>query len=222
MNTLESFRKSFDLFESEWLWLRTRREIHRKLFHSDHGPSLLKPHGQMFWGQIDHILVSDIVMVLARMTDAPEISGKETLSLRTIFSLLPPEHSGLKAELCVAREKARMAIEPIRNYRDTQLAHRDRDVAEGKRISPSLLWSQIDEAVESVSALVQAIQSRVLDYSGLGEIVMCEGVDMFLASMKRLQFFDQQVRPRLHELSLGDAFSRSFSSSSPSPTPSGS
>ena len=105
------------------------------------------PHwGGFFWNLVQRCIVSEIILSISRLTDAPEMGKHQNLTLRTLLDdpRLPPQ---LGCELGSELESIRVLTEDLRKHRNRVIAHKDGRTALGEDALPILRLDQIRDII---------------------------------------------------------------------------
>ncbi len=114
----------YNALRNEVAWVHAKWNQYQQLYaRSPDRIALLNQVARHFFGVLQDVFLEDILLHLARLTDQPKVSGKDTLTLRR----LPAVISGtqLKADVTNLLDTALNACKSIREWRNRRLAHRD-------------------------------------------------------------------------------------------------
>jgi len=140
-------------------WLHMRWVLYRQLYaKSDPRIALLNDTAGLFFNVVQRTLFNDIVLDLARLTDAPRSAGKDNLTLQRIADHVsdPELHSQVSRLVRVAID----ACKTVRDRRNRQLAHDDLALALATSTNPVLGISRadIEAALTAVRELLNTLQ----------------------------------------------------------------
>jgi len=97
------------------------------LYGSDDMVKFLDDLAPAFFIRHREILVNQVILSLAQLTDAKQSGGQDNLTYARLMDGLPEdnEHQSLRADLSRRGEEIKLAAKSIRNYRHKGLAHYD-------------------------------------------------------------------------------------------------
>ena len=126
---------------------------------------LLKWVASTFFGLLDGILLHDVVLAIARLTDLPRTAGKDNASFGRLLEMLTPHiDADLTDELRSELDDLQAHREPIRQMRNRLLAHDD--LATALRYHPDPLpgisRAYIEEILERVRSFLGNIEEHFL------------------------------------------------------------
>ena len=107
----------------------TRESLHAlESLYMDAGlVDLLNRIAPAFFAFVKEVLAHNIILSIARLTDKPEIGGRENLTLsRLVLELSDQKYSELRTQLDGKCKRIEEMRDPIRLYRNKLLAHADR------------------------------------------------------------------------------------------------
>lgn len=159
---------------------------------------LLNETAPVFFRDLHRMLIRDIIVGIARITDPAKVSGRTNLTLEHLANLIDPKKQpGLAARVASALTDVKLNVVPIREYRNKIVAHRDLNVAMGAA-PPGVTFKQIREALSKCAALLNAIQTDSGDGATGYEhgIESLEGVPALLAALKYAAIFREMMDAR--------------------------
>lgn len=153
--------KAFEALNEEVMWLQVCWTIYEQLFNDS--PLRYKMVYECSpWAShcIQNALETEILMFLSRLTDKPDSRGKERFSVQQFHTHL--EQSGKKdlAEKLRSKIKIiRKECEPIREHRNTRLAHLDRKIRMNEDPGPDPISVEIlEKAIKAFQEYVNVFQ----------------------------------------------------------------
>jgi hypothetical protein len=135
----------------------TRESLHAlENLYMDAGViDLLNRIAPAFFAFVKEVLVHNIILSIARLTDKPQTGGQENLSLsRLVFELSDQKYSELRTQLDEKSKRIEEMSCPIRLYRHKLLAHADRaevlkeNTSLGEKISISVFRELVNEVAD--------------------------------------------------------------------------
>jgi hypothetical protein len=94
---------------------------------NDHVVALLNSAGPEFFALLRPLLIHNIILSIARLTDKPETGGRENLTLsRLVLELSDQKYPELRARLDEKHERIKKMSCRLRSYRNKLLAHTDK------------------------------------------------------------------------------------------------
>lgn len=136
---------------------------------------LMNEAAPYFFYIIQTVLMEDIILGIARITDRPKIAGKETLTIRRIPQLLDG-HQQLNEEISSLVSIARDKTLFCRDWRNRRIAHRDLLLTTKKETKElaSASYAQIKDALKSIANILNLISHYFLDSTTAFEIKASE------------------------------------------------
>ena len=136
---------------------------------------LLNWAASTFFGLLDGILLHDVVLAIARLTDRPRTAGKDNASFGRLLEMLTPHIDvALANELRSELDDLQAHCETVRQMRNRLLAHDD--LATVLRYHPDPLpgvsRAYIEEVLEKVRNLVSSIEEHFLGTRASHELVI--------------------------------------------------
>lgn len=158
-----------ELFYELWInvaHLHLNWKNYRSLFGvSPDRIDLLKWVASTFFGLLDGILLHDLVLAIARLTDPPWTAGKDNASFGLLLEMLTPHiDPRLTDELRSELDDLQAHCEPIRQTRNRLLAHDDLATALRHHPNPlpGISRAYIEEILERVRNLLGNIEEHFL------------------------------------------------------------
>jgi hypothetical protein len=146
---------------NEVTWLHAKWNQYRILFAESPGRiELLNDVAGFFFGVIQDVLLEDVVLHLARLTDPPQSVGKDNLTLSRLAETV--KEPALSVEVKNLAEQAKAAADFARDWRNRHLAHRDLALAVDDRATPlpGISREKIDRALAGAGAVLNKIESH--------------------------------------------------------------
>jgi len=130
--------------------------------------------GHLF-GLIQEILLEDVVLHLARLSERGQTAGRENLSLRRLPALVLDKQLALEIEALV--KAALTSCEFTRDWRNRHLAHRDLDLALATSADPlpGVSRADIEEALKSIRAVLNRLSMHYMDSETAYQLVITHG-----------------------------------------------
>ncbi|MCY4029881.1 MAG: hypothetical protein OXH75_26640 [Acidobacteria bacterium] len=191
---------------NDWLTGLVRLKEYRVLFTDREAVGLLNAAGGAFTWDIQQIFWSDLLLHVTRLTDPATMGRHENLSVQA----LPPfcerpevqaEHPELHAMVLELVTKAVTAADGPRKWRNRRISHADLGLAidpNAESLAPTSL-QQVQAALDSVHAVIQAIAGQVLNHHIINDIAVRPRAGAFLGYLKQLikavQYVDAIIDP---------------------------
>ncbi len=149
---------------------------------------------------IQDIMWKDVVLHIARLTDASKSAGRSNLSFQRLPAAIA--HVETKSKVEMALEMALIHTKFCRDWRNRDIAHQDLDLTFSRSASPleSASGQKISEALKSLAEVLNIIATHYLEtttfFESLGPTVggannllrvLDEGVKAMKARQKRLR-----------------------------------
>lgn len=152
------------LFSALWhelVWLRIKWNEYVELFGtSPERIDLLNRVAPNFFGIIQDIMLNDISLHVARMTDAPKSAGKETLTIRALPDQVDPE---IKSHIESLIKAAGHQVEVCRDSRNRRIAHSELALALEYPSAvplPAVSRAQIRQGLQSIGSVLNAVEEH--------------------------------------------------------------
>ena len=102
--------------------------------------------GGFFWSRVRGWMVSEIILLISRLTDPPEMGKRRNLTLKALLD--DPRLSGqLRCKLGRELKSIRKSVEKIRKHRHRVVAHKDERTALSQDSLPILQVDQIEDII---------------------------------------------------------------------------
>ncbi len=125
--TREKLQGEFETLRNQGIYLITTFNTYNDLFEAgDEVERILRKSAEMFFGDLNMMMIEYIIIVVCRLTDPPGTSGKTNLTIQHMNKLLR-ENDCLSPEIEMLSDSImayRKLLEPVRNK---IVAHMDRD-----------------------------------------------------------------------------------------------
>jgi hypothetical protein len=157
-------------------WLHLRWHLYRQVFVDPTPPyarveqqlDLLTDTAPSFFYALSRILWYDVLGGLAKITDSERSGrGKENLSLRRLPGLI--EDEGFRVTMKELVDSAVNACSEIRDWRNSQIAHRD--LAPALNASPTPLPGIHHQAVEDAFQACRRVLNETEVHFGVGQVL---------------------------------------------------
>ena len=163
---------------------------------------LLNETAPHFFSELQQLLIRDIVLGIARITDPPQSCGRDNLTLPKLADDIDPQvHPQLAAQITTEVDQAENLAGPVREYRHKLLAHRDLGVALGG-MPPGVSFDDLRAALEQCARVLNTVQKHF----GEGEtgyeqgIESPQGVPALISALKQSAVLKDMLEA--HEVSL--------------------
>jgi hypothetical protein len=115
---------------------------------------LLNQAAPEFIAMVEDALFDDTLLHISRLTDAPKIAGKETLTIQNLPSLAA-HPDAVRALVDTAKAK----VKACRDHRNNRISHTNRDVALNQSATPlsDVDKKVVDEAIGAISAVLNEV-----------------------------------------------------------------
>jgi hypothetical protein len=148
----------YDALYNEVTWLHAKWSQYRILYaESEERVELLNRTAGFFFRMIQNVLWEDVLMHIARLTDAPRSVGKDNLTLMRLSAAV--DAPDLSAEIKMMAEKAQQVALFARDWRNRRLAHSDLKLALEDRAEPlpEVSRHNVDETLKAIAAVLNKI-----------------------------------------------------------------
>jgi hypothetical protein len=169
----------YNALRTDVIRLQMKWNQYRKLYaQSPEQIELLNQVAGHFFGLIQGIMLEDVVLHLARLSDREQTARKENLSFRRLPALVLDEQ--LASEVAALVEAAVNACEFTLSWRNRHLAHRDLALSLASSVDPlpGISRAQIEGALESMRALLNRMSIHYIGSETAYQIVMTHGRDV--------------------------------------------
>jgi hypothetical protein len=143
----------------EVVWLHGKWSQYRQLFAtSEDRIELLNNTAGYFFGVLQHTMLDDVQLHLARLTDPARTMGHDNLSLRQLPELVTDPT--LKSELMTLVDRAGNATTVARDWRNRRIAHSDLGLALATSADPldGVSRADVETALDAVRKTVNRIE----------------------------------------------------------------
>lgn len=154
----------YNALTNEVAWVHAKWSQYQQLYtRSPERIDLLNNVAGLFFGVIQDVLLEDIILHLARLTDPPKSMGKDNLTLRRLSALLA--NAQLTIEVQTLVEATLAACEAARAWRNRRLAHRDLALALASATEPlpGISYTDIKAALAAMRAVLNYIEGHYWD-----------------------------------------------------------
>ena len=152
------------LFTALWhelVWLHVKWAEYIMLFGaSPERVDLLNRAAPNFFGIVQGVLLDNILLHVARITDSKESAGKRNLTVR---ALLAHVDSKIERRIDSLIEVARQQVEFCRGLRNRRLAHSDLALALNYAAAlplPSFSRAQVRDALQAIANVLNAVEEH--------------------------------------------------------------
>jgi hypothetical protein len=168
----------YDAFRNEVLRLHMKWNQYRQLYaRSSQQIDLLNQAAGHFFGLAQEIMLENVVLHLARLSDREKTGGRGNLSLRILPSLVLDEH--LAAEVDVLVNAAISSCQFTRAWRNRLLAHRDLEISLASSGEPlsGVSRAEIEDALASIRAVLNRLSRHYMGSETNYRLVIAYGRD---------------------------------------------
>lgn len=156
---------------NELAWLHSKWQQYRELFgRNKELIDLLNKAAPYFFWLLQHTLLDDILLHLARLTDPPQSMGRDNLTMRRLPPLITDSAS--RAKLEAALKQVLHNCDFARKWRNKQLAHIDL----ATKRAPELLPPRTRKSVEDALAAMRRLMNSLAKHYGLAEVAYELGI----------------------------------------------
>jgi AbiU2 len=138
---------------------------------------LLNQAAGHFFGLIQEIMLEDVVLHLARLSDRERTAGRDNLSLQRLPALVLD--GKLASEVAELTKRALNACKFTRDWRNRHLAHRDLNLALASSVDPlpGVSRAEIETALVSIRSVLNRISKHYMDSETAYQLVIANGRD---------------------------------------------
>ncbi|MGH7772381.1 MAG: hypothetical protein ACREQA_09090 [Candidatus Binatia bacterium] len=178
----------YDILSNQVTWVHLKWKEYRALFGtSQERIDFLNEAAPAFFGDLQDILLNDVLLHLCRLTDPPKSAGKPNLTIECLPPLI--SDAALRGRVKELLERAKDKTSFAREWRNRRLAHREFPVTvevDTRSLTPGSR-QDVEEALAAIRAVMNCIEvhyqkSTVLyehSIEGLG------GVDALLKCLEK-------------------------------------
>jgi len=151
----------YNALYNEVVWLHAKWQQYRILFvESQERLDLLNGTAGFFFSVIQKVLWEDILLHIALLTDRPQSSGKDNLTLLQLIPAL--QASPIATEIETLVKQAEKHAEFARDLRNRHLAHRDLHLATNDQATPlsEVSRENIEHALGAMRAVLNKMESH--------------------------------------------------------------
>jgi hypothetical protein len=148
----------YNELSSEVSWAHAKWNQYRQLYaRSPERIDLLNQAASHFFGVLQELLLEDVILHLARLTDTPQIGRRDNLTLLRLPALIPDAQ--LSAEVTNLLDSVLTACASIRLWRNRRLAHRDLAIAMASTTDPlpGISRADVEDALASMRAMLNRL-----------------------------------------------------------------
>jgi len=145
----------------EVTWLHAKWKQYRILFaESPERIDLLNEVAGFFFQVIQDVLWEDVVLHIARLTDPPRSAGKDNLTILRLEGAVA--EVALSVEVAALVDRARVAADFARVWRNRRLAHRDLSLALGNGVTPlpGISRAEVENALDAIRTALNKIEGH--------------------------------------------------------------
>lgn len=146
---------------------------------------LLNAHAPWFFATVQQAYMSQIVLMISRITDGAGTGSRLNVSLEALLDdPRVDERPGLREQLQKRIEAVRVEADPIRSRRNKAIAHHDRAVALGEAELPSLVYATIRRVIAELGEIHNLYGAQVLDVGSDYELRPSGSVELLLEALQ--------------------------------------
>ena len=198
---MEDLKSEFGALRQDVIRLHYRWKMFTTLFDgSELREKLLRRRTPVFFEMLHRILVDDLIMGLARLTDRTSTCGRDNLVLARLVEAIEsqpeePKVRGLREEY----ERIVSQAQPLHTLRHRLIAHRDYDAAMGSDDElPELPKQLVRDLVGAIAEFMNAIDGAYFDSNtGYDRCVEVGGTEALVACLKKAEEYDLVVDEEL-------------------------
>ena len=125
-----------------------------------------------FFRIVQDALWEEILLSLARLTDSPKSCGKSNLTFNALPEMLNDD--SFRLEITDLVQKANIASDFARDWRNRHIAHRDAKLSLGEALEPLSPASRIKvaEAISSLHQVLNTISEKYLNSTMASDVIM--------------------------------------------------
>jgi len=150
------------------VWLASKWDAFKSLYGDQGNIDLLNETAPVFFGDLQRSQQREVLMRLCQVTDPPRSGGKPTLSIRRLPDLI--DNSTLATRVKGLVDAAGNATAFAREWRNRLGAHNELPASvTGQPVAPfpHADWKSFDDAVASITAVMNAVSLHYCDSSTL-------------------------------------------------------
>ncbi len=168
----------YDALRNDVLRLQMKWNQYRQLYaRSPKRIELLNHAARHFFGLMQEIMLEDVVLHLARLSDRDRTAGRENLSLQRLPALILDKQ--LASEVDALVKAALTACGFTRVWRNLRLAHRDLalSLASSADPLPGVSRAEIEEALASIRAVLNRLSKHYMGSETAYHLIITHGRD---------------------------------------------
>jgi AbiU2 len=162
-----------------------------RLYMNEDVVALFNRTGAEFFALVQQLLVNDIILSIARLTDKAKTGTQENWTLSSlVLELSDPKYSELRTRLDEKRKRIEEMSQPVRLYRHKVLAHADRaerlkeNTKLGENITISLFRKLLKAFADFLNTFDCEFTNATTDYED--PVHRCEDLtDDLIASLRK-------------------------------------
>ena len=168
-----------DELGTEWAWGVARLSEFERLYGKIEHVALLNSVGAEFFADVQGILWDDLLLRITRLTDPPQSSGRDNLTVRRLPEVC--ERAGLRVDdLQEQVDTAVRAADFARPHRNQRIGHKDLAYVIGRGELPAATLDKIQGALDAIHAVLQTVNSTHRQASLSQEVSVGPRVEAFL------------------------------------------
>ena len=197
----EKIRGEFDSASTDLQWAYGRWILHGQLFrHSERRIDFLNEVASTCFYMLEVTLFDDVILSISRLTDPAKSGENARLSLVSIQALLDKNGKRSLAEECKLHLDSLIKnCKPIRNMRDSTIAHTNRDMALGlsKTRHSSVTQALVTSSLDSIGEYFNLIQ-RHYDESETGyrDFILSSDGEQLMATLRGGVRYEELLQSR--------------------------
>lgn len=168
------------------------------LFESEKRVELLNASGPNLFRNIQDIFFDYVLLAISRLTDPPNMRGRQNLTIRSFISLVDGKHKSSLLELINLADQETVFC---RDWRNRRIAHNDllRRLNVGQALEPATRIG-VTRALSSIHNVIRFFGLVYLDthmaFSGFGS-------DASIQLLNRLYWGSHHVTKQRHKMAIG-------------------
>jgi hypothetical protein len=156
-----TLQRRLDAIDLEVRDLHFKWKFFEQLFSEKQRFEILKATAASLFGYIQDLMLHDIILGIARLTDPPKSSGRENLSLDSLLAEI--DDSSVRTEVSEIISKIKTKTEAVRVWRNKKLAHNDLAKAIGGNPLPPIYIAELSEVLKLTSQIPNIFYKRFQD-----------------------------------------------------------
>ena len=197
----DEFGAVFDGVYQHWAQGWVRLDEIRKLFSDAEELELLNAlTGGAFLGDVQQVLLDELMLCVTRLTDPCETGKHENLTVKKLPRFC--NDKDLRSEASRLADRAVECSAPARKYRNQRISHIDlqTEIDPKARLLPRATLNEAKNALDAVHETLNIISLRLLRQHLANEVVTTHGAPRFMSIARRLarniQFVDSLIDPK--------------------------